>query len=291
MTTPDPTPIHRHLRPSPAWLIVGLLVVEGLLLLSERYRWFWFNEKKGWAVLVCVAVLGVAMLVMLGWFVVSLIFRWRFQFGIRSLLVLVVVVAIPCSWLVVERERELNRWRDAIRSSMCEESEKKRLLIWLNDPSGIALLRHLSIKEATDGEKTYHAVFIPMFNGIKWKGTFTDAATGAKRQVLLYSSSGFRPMLTTIVVIDQNSDLVQWAAPSIGADVAQASIRKTEAGVELILDAYTMGLNKSNKSRGIYRFALRNDGIAQLDVKWCNPDYDTYFTSGRHGGVIEVEKP
>jgi hypothetical protein len=26
--------------PTPAWLVLGLLVVEGLLWLSERYRWF-----------------------------------------------------------------------------------------------------------------------------------------------------------------------------------------------------------------------------------------------------------
>ncbi len=41
MTEPKPT---RRLYPTPASLIYGLLVVEGLLWLSERYRWFWFNE-------------------------------------------------------------------------------------------------------------------------------------------------------------------------------------------------------------------------------------------------------
>jgi hypothetical protein len=39
---PDPTPTCRF-RPTPAWLIFGLLVVEGLLWLSARYRWFWFD--------------------------------------------------------------------------------------------------------------------------------------------------------------------------------------------------------------------------------------------------------
>ena len=32
-----PTPTRRPFRPTPAWLIYGLLVVEGLLWLSERY--------------------------------------------------------------------------------------------------------------------------------------------------------------------------------------------------------------------------------------------------------------
>jgi uncharacterized protein (TIGR03067 family) len=42
------------------------------------------------------------MLLMLIWLVAAMLFRRRFQFGIRSLLLLVVVVVIPCSWLAVE---------------------------------------------------------------------------------------------------------------------------------------------------------------------------------------------
>ena len=39
---------------------------------------------------------------MLAWFSAGLVFRRRFQFSVRSLLVLVVVVAVPCSWMAVE---------------------------------------------------------------------------------------------------------------------------------------------------------------------------------------------
>ncbi len=52
----DPITTRRSFRPTLAWLIYGLLVVEGLLWLSEQYRWFWFNEKKNWTVLIGVAV-------------------------------------------------------------------------------------------------------------------------------------------------------------------------------------------------------------------------------------------
>ena len=89
-------------RPTPAWLIFGLLVVEGLLWLSERYQWFWFNEKKGWTVLIAVASVGVMIVLMLLWFVASVILRWQFQFSIRSLLMLTIAVAIPCSWMMQE---------------------------------------------------------------------------------------------------------------------------------------------------------------------------------------------
>ena len=88
--------------PTPGWLVFGSLAVTGLLFLSERWRWFPFNEHKGWTVLIAVAVVGGAMLVMLGWFIATLVFRWRFQFSIRLLLVLFVAVALPCSWLAVE---------------------------------------------------------------------------------------------------------------------------------------------------------------------------------------------
>ena len=114
----DPTPPRRSFCPTPAWLIYGLLVVECLLWLSDRYRWFGFNEHKGWTVLIAVAAVGVAMLLILGWFIASLLFRWRFQFSIRSLLVLVVAVAVPCSWLGVEMKKAKEQ-RKAL-----EESER-----------------------------------------------------------------------------------------------------------------------------------------------------------------------
>ena len=38
---------------------IGLLVVEGLLWLSERFQWFGFNHHKGWTVLVAVALSAV----------------------------------------------------------------------------------------------------------------------------------------------------------------------------------------------------------------------------------------
>ena len=39
------------------------------------------------------------------WFLAALLFRLRFQFSILALLVLMLAVAIPLSWLAVEREQ------------------------------------------------------------------------------------------------------------------------------------------------------------------------------------------
>ena len=103
----------RWFHPTPGRLVLALLAVEVLLWLSRRFGWLGWH--KGHAVLTGLAMVGVAMLVMLVWFGVALVFRWRFQFSIRSLLVMAVVVALPFSWLAAEmqaakRQAEVADW-------------------------------------------------------------------------------------------------------------------------------------------------------------------------------------
>ena len=113
MTTPPPN--HRWYHITPDRFFVALLVVQVFLLLSERFEWFAINEKKGWTVLIAVGMLCVAVLVMLVWFVVSLCIRRRFQFGVRSLLVFVVVVSIPLGWFAWQVEKA-RRQREAVEA-------------------------------------------------------------------------------------------------------------------------------------------------------------------------------
>ncbi len=94
--------------------------MECLLWLSERFGWLpW---QKGYAVLTAVAAVGATMVVMFVWCAAALCFRWWFQFHIRALLVLVVVVAVPCSWVAVEvkkarRQSEVVAWIKSLDSS------------------------------------------------------------------------------------------------------------------------------------------------------------------------------
>lgn len=85
--------------------MAGLILVVCLLWLSNRFQWFGFNHHQGWTVLIAVATVGVTILLMLLWFFASLLFRRRFQFSIRSMLILAVVVAIPCGWMMAETQR------------------------------------------------------------------------------------------------------------------------------------------------------------------------------------------
>ena len=107
-------PKPRWYRLTPDRLVILLLAVEGMLWVSQRFRWFPFNQHKSWTVLIAVASVVVFLLLMLLWFTTALFFRWRFQYSIRSLLVLTVAVAIPCGWLA-----EIKRHREAV-----EEIEK-----------------------------------------------------------------------------------------------------------------------------------------------------------------------
>ena len=98
-----PEPSIRWYRLTPGRFVLVLLAIEGLLWLSERFGCLAWH--KGYAVLTAVVSVGVMMLLMLLWFAAALLFRWRFQLGVRSLLVLVVAVAIPFSWLATEVQR------------------------------------------------------------------------------------------------------------------------------------------------------------------------------------------
>ena len=90
----------RWFCPTPGWLVLGSLAVTGLLWLSNWLEWPAWH--KGYAVLVAVAGVGVVLAVILVWWLAALVFRWRFQFGLRTLLVLTVAVALPFSWLATE---------------------------------------------------------------------------------------------------------------------------------------------------------------------------------------------
>ena len=94
--------------------------MEGLLWLSEWLGWpVW---HKGYAVLTAVAVVGVTAILTVYWIVIALNFGWRFQFGVRSLLVLGVVVTLPCSWLATEMKnaREQRKSVEAIKKLNCD---------------------------------------------------------------------------------------------------------------------------------------------------------------------------
>ncbi len=145
--------IAMFLKPRPRWyhltpdrFLVGLLLVVGVLFLSERFVWFPFNEKKGWAVLIAVASVCGAVVLLLLWMIVALIFRWRFQFSIRSLLVFVLVCAVMSSWFSV-RMKQARRQRDVVavivEGDGCVLHDYEMVSPWQPEPSAPTWLINL----------------------------------------------------------------------------------------------------------------------------------------------------
>ena len=120
-----------HLTPDR--LVIGLLAAESLLWLSARFQLFSFTQHKGWAALVAVACAVAFLLLMLLWFVVALLFRMRFQYSIRSLLVLTAAIAVPCGWFSAEFRKARDQ-RSAVRAL-----ESAKFGVWYDfqtEPSG-----------------------------------------------------------------------------------------------------------------------------------------------------------
>jgi hypothetical protein len=101
----DAKPKRRWFHLTPGLFLAILLGIELLLWLSDRHQWFEFNQHKGWTVLIAVASVAAFLAGMMLCLVIALVFRVRFQYSVRLLLVLVVVVALPCSWLAVEMKK------------------------------------------------------------------------------------------------------------------------------------------------------------------------------------------
>jgi hypothetical protein len=119
MPTTDPK---RRFRLTPGHCLLALLAVEFLLFLSQWFRWL----PKGWPVLIAIASVGVVVLGMFVWFGVAVVLRWRFQFSLRSLFILMFAVAISMSWCSVtirhvRKQQETVRAIDAIDGTVCYE--------------------------------------------------------------------------------------------------------------------------------------------------------------------------
>lgn len=97
----------RWYAPTPAKFLFAMLLMQGILFLSAHYRWFWFNERKGYTVLITFAATAAALILLVSLVLISRFFKSKSQFGLATLLLMVPVMAIPCGWLA--REMELAR--------------------------------------------------------------------------------------------------------------------------------------------------------------------------------------
>lgn len=87
----------RWYHPNLGKFLGAALALEAGLYLSGQFGYL--PLSKGVPVLIAVAIAGALLVFVLASFLVSRLLSWRFQFSSRSLLAMVLVVAVPCSWL------------------------------------------------------------------------------------------------------------------------------------------------------------------------------------------------
>lgn len=110
---------HRYDFPLGKLLWVALVFEAGLYICDKAA---WLPLSKGVAVLLAVAIAGTAILFVLAFWVASLLLSWRFQFNRRSVLGLLLVVAVPSAWLVtaIHSAEEQRKAVDVLKTLGCQ---------------------------------------------------------------------------------------------------------------------------------------------------------------------------
>ncbi len=109
-------PKRRWYAPTPARFLSLVLLMQGVLFLSSRFHWFWFNDHKGYTALITVAATIVVLLLILVCLLVGWLFKAKWQFGVSTLLSSVLVTAIPLGWL--GREIDLAHQQRAVVATL-----------------------------------------------------------------------------------------------------------------------------------------------------------------------------
>ena len=297
----------RWLRITPGRLVALLVIVEGLLWLSNRLEWPHWH--KGYAVLVAVAGVAVVLFAMLLWFVVALVFRWRFQFTIRTMLVLTVAVALPFSWLGVEMkkvreqaavtawtEREGGAWvydwrgGDPGPSGMPRKSpELLRILLGEEFFAEIVCLYLLNMPEVTDDDLPRLRVLTKL-QELTLNGTLvTDAGLEHLAELTQLQLLSLDSTSVTDAGLEHLAELtrLQWLSLS-GTKVSDAGLeqvgrltqlRRLQLGGTKVTDGglkHLVGLRQL-QYLGLYNTKVTETGVKKLRQALPNCVIDTQF--------------
>ncbi len=95
-----------------------VLLLLGVLALLRFCDWFWcfsLYDRRGVLMIAALATLGAFCAFFALWFLASVMLRRRFQFGLRTWVLVGLAVAEPLGWLHAELKNAQQR-RDAIKA-------------------------------------------------------------------------------------------------------------------------------------------------------------------------------
>lgn len=114
-------PKHRWYATKPARFLSLVLLMQGVLFLSSRFHWFWFNDHKGYTVLITVAATSILLLLTFACLPLACLLKAKWQFSLSLLLMVVLVMAVPLGWL--GHEINLARQQRAAAASIRERGD------------------------------------------------------------------------------------------------------------------------------------------------------------------------
>jgi hypothetical protein len=181
----------RWFRLTPGRLIAGLLLAECLFWLSNRLGWPAWH--KGYAVLTGVASVGVVLAALFLWWLAALLFRWRFQFSLRSLLILTLTTAGVCSWFGSEL-KEAKRQQALIAAIVGwvhydYEYDRNDRFLKNPQPTGPAWLRRIVTDDFLDAPVDIYLKRIPRASAVSCRPVDHAAPAPRSRQRRLFSGT------------------------------------------------------------------------------------------------------
>lgn len=114
-------PKRRWYAPTPANFLSLVLLMQGVLFLSSRFHWFWFNDHKGYTVLITVAATAILLLLTFACLLLACLLKAKWQFSLSLLLMVVLVMAVPLGWL--GHEINLARQQRAVIANIRERGD------------------------------------------------------------------------------------------------------------------------------------------------------------------------
>ena len=197
---------------------------------------------------IAVAGVGAFFVPMLLWFLAALVFRLRFQFGILSLLVLVVAVALPFSWLATEM-------RGTRRGSATRLPPSARWAAETTARSGSAL--RLRGKRISSGDWRRREPPGPAWaRGLLGVDFFSDAVEVHHSYLGFYMNFDFRQP-GTVPITDASLALIAGAARLRYLDLSDSLV--TDAGMR-----HLAGLTHLT-SLGLYGCEVTDAGLRTFD--------------------------
>jgi hypothetical protein len=278
-----PKPRLRWFHLTPGHFVSLLLLVECSLWLSQRFRWLRLNEQKGWTVLFSVGLVGAVGLVMLMWWAVALICRWRFQFSLRTMMAMVLAVALACSWLGVEM-KAAKRQREAVAALKgavtyddnyipCTDSyyqgvkaEQWPIQPWLVHALGYDFFRNVVHTAVTDDDALDQVRNFPEIAGLNINNA-SDASLGRLaaqkgRHLRVLHLSGQELTDTGLKDLDRFDDLQELQVP--GTLITDAGIARLK-GLTRLRRLTVFNSNMTDAEENSLKAALPNCVIERTD--------------------------